>query len=99
MAIRDADRECMDRERLEAFQTQRLRELAERLRERVPFYRDRFAAAGFEPGDVQARGDILQLPCTEKTDLRREYPRGMVAVPGLETSLGQTKRVFEQRPS
>ncbi len=84
MAIWDAEHECMDRERLEVLQAQRLRELTERVRERVPFYRERFAGAGFEPGDVTELDDILGLPFTEKTDFRREYPSGMFAVPGHE---------------
>jgi len=72
----------MDRERLEALQAQRLRALTGRLRAQVPFYRERFAAVGFEPGDVGELDDVRDIPFTEKTDFRREYPRGMFAVPG-----------------
>ncbi len=37
---------------------------------RVPFYRDRFRAAGFEPGDLRGLDDLRGLPVLTKADIR-----------------------------
>ena len=84
MAIWDEAHECMDRERLEAFQLERLRELVGRVRGSVPFYRGRLDDAGLAPGDLTCLDDVRRLPFTQKADFRHEYPRGMFAVPGRE---------------
>jgi phenylacetate-CoA ligase len=41
----------------------------------VPLYRERFRAAGIEPGDVKTFEDFARLPVLTKTDLRREFDR------------------------
>ena len=81
MTIWDPTHETMDREHLEALQLARLRDLAARVYDRVPFYRTRFGDAGVEPGDLNGLDDLARLPFTEKSDFRDEYPTGLFAVP------------------
>jgi phenylacetate-CoA ligase len=84
MAIWDRQNETLDREQLGALQLQRLRGMLARVNERVPFYREQFAEAGFEPGDLKSLDDVAGLPFTEKTDFRDNYPYGLFAVPMSE---------------
>lgn len=81
MAVWDPTHECMDREQLARLQLERLRDLVARVRERVPFYRQRLAEAGVEPGDIRSLDDLRRLPFTEKNDFRDNYPYGLFAVP------------------
>ncbi len=69
--------ESLDRRALEILQTETLRELVERLREQIPFYRDRLASVA-TPASLH---DLATLPFTTKHDLRDAYPLGMLAVP------------------
>ena len=84
MAIWDRQNETIDREQLGALQLERLRGMLARVNERVPFYREQFAEAGFEPGDLKSLDDVAGLPFTEKTDFRDNYPFGLFAVPMSE---------------
>ncbi len=78
------DAETMDRERLRALQTERLRDKVAYVAARVPFYRERFAAQGIAPDDVHSLDDLSRLPFTTKSDLRDNYPFGLFAVPQSE---------------
>ena len=62
-------------------QSAALRAQVRRVHEHVPFYRDRFAAAGVAPDDIRGVEDIARLPFTAKTDMREVYPLGLSAVP------------------
>lgn len=84
MTIWDAAHETMDRERLRGLQLERLRTAVARMHERVPFYRERFAELGLEPGDVRTLDDLRRLPFTTKTDFRDQYPYGLFAAPLAE---------------
>jgi phenylacetate-CoA ligase len=63
---------------MEAYQAQRLREVLAVAYERVPFYREAFAAHGLTPKDIEAPADLAKLPSLTKNTLRREGER-MVA--------------------
>ncbi len=52
------------------------------------FYKERFAAYGLTPDDIQSLEDLKKIPFTTKQDLRETYPFGMAAVP-----LGKTVRL------
>ncbi len=78
--IWDPLHECLARPDLERLQLERLRDTLKRVSQ-VPCYRDKFARAGFEPGDLHSLQDLAQLPFTTKEDLRLNYPYGMFAVP------------------
>ena len=76
--------ETMERGRLRDVQSARLREKVTYVAERVPFYRERFAAHSVAPGDVRSVEDLSRLPFTTKSDLRDNYPFGLFAVPQPE---------------
>src|SRR5262249_9626334 len=67
-------------EELQALQLKRLRWTLQHAFEHVRHYKDRFAAAGVEPADLQQLGDLPRFPFTLKQDLRDNYPFGMLAV-------------------
>jgi phenylacetate-CoA ligase len=71
--------ETMPRERLVELQLDRLRQLVERVKQRVPLYRSRLEDA--EPEDLVNLDDLSSLPFTRKDDLRDAYPLGLLAVP------------------
>ena len=73
--------ETMDAERLSALQDERLREQVRYTYDRVPFYKKMFDEAGAQPGDIRTAKDLEKLPFTAKTDLRDNYPYGLLAVP------------------
>jgi len=64
-----------------ALQTARLRQIAQYVHARVPFYRAAFAARGVQPAQIGSLADIRKLPFTIKNDLRDNYPFGLFAVP------------------
>ncbi|MBM7865751.1 AMP-binding protein [Heliobacterium gestii] len=82
--IWNREMECIDRESLRQLQLGRLRETLHRVYDKVPFYRQRFDAAGVRPDDLQTLEDIGKFPFTTKTDLRDQYPFGLFAVPKKE---------------
>ncbi|PLX82982.1 MAG: CoF synthetase [Desulfuromonas sp.] len=53
------------------------------LAERSPFYRERFAALGIDPGAVRGAADLSRLPLTTKADLE-EHNRAFLCVPDAE---------------
>ncbi len=79
--IWDREHECMDRESLEKLQLGRLKQLVERLYQRVPHYRQALDARGILPKDIRSLEDLRRLPFTGKDDLRQNYPYGLFAVP------------------
>lgn len=76
--------ECMDREQLRALQGERLRTVVQREYENVPLYRERMQKAGISPLDIRSVDDLKYLPFTEKTDLRDQFPYGLLATPKRE---------------
>lgn len=79
--IFDMEFETLPREALAAIQLKRLRATLERVYATVPFYQQRFKAAGITPGDIHRLADLQRIPFTTKADLRDNYPYGMFAVP------------------
>ena len=51
-------------------QTQQLRSLVRQAQERVPFYRDLYAARGIQPASVNTLADLQSLPVVDKAMLR-----------------------------
>ncbi len=78
-APRDVER--IPREELELIQLARLREVARRVYDRVPFYRERLDGVGVKPESIRSLEDVRRLPFTQKADLRDHYPFGLLAVP------------------
>ncbi len=73
--------ETMPQDRLRRLQDERLKRLVAYVHQRVPFYRERLAEAGVDPGRFAGLGDLPRLPFTRKQDLRDHYPFGLFAVP------------------
>jgi len=71
----------MARPELEALQLERLQKLLATVYERVPLYREKFDAAGFDPASVTSLDDLRRVPFTVKDDMRSAYPYGMFAAP------------------
>ncbi len=93
--IWNEEAECMLQEDKEILQLLRLRNIAKRAYNNVPYYRQLFDEAGIKPEDIKTLKDIEKLPLTTKDDLRQAYPFGMFAVPPkkiveVHTSSGTT---------
>lgn len=73
--------ECMDRSELKKLQGERLKEVVKNVYENVPMYKERMDAMGVKPEDINSVEDIVKLPFTEKTDLRDQFPYGLLARP------------------
>lgn len=56
------------------YQLYRFREEMRYAEENVPYYRDRFKAAGVRPEDVRTLDDLSKVPFTEPADLARDSP-------------------------
>ena len=73
--------ECMDRSEIKKLQGERLKEVVKNVYENVPMYKERMDAMGVKPEDINSVEDIVKLPFTEKTDLRDNFPYGLLARP------------------
>lgn len=99
------DIECAPREVLHWIQSQRLKKMVKNCYENIPFYKQKMDEIGLEAGDIKSIDDVSKLPFTYKTDLRDNYPFGLLAVPkgelyrihassgttGKQTVVGYTK--------
>jgi phenylacetate-CoA ligase len=72
--------ETAPRERIHAMQLERLKKQVAWAYERVPWYKQRFQAAGITPRDIRRLGDVSLLPFTDKQALRDTYPYGLCAI-------------------
>ena len=73
------DAETFSRTELEELQLNRLRATAERVYDKVPFYRTKFDENGIKPQDIKSLDDLKRLPFTKKNNLRDHYPFGLFA--------------------
>ncbi len=67
--------EKMSADELHAIRIERLREILLHAAEFVPFYRERFAAAGFNPAAVSDFSDLQQVPILTKKDIQENRDR------------------------
>ncbi|MBR4236918.1 phenylacetate--CoA ligase [bacterium] len=79
--IYDKNIECMDRESLEALQSERLVKQIKRVYERVPLFKKRMDDLNLKPSDIKSIKDLPKLPFSNKQDLRDNYPYGLFAEP------------------
>ena len=69
--------DCLEKEQflekgaLEALKFQKLKELLVHANDKVPFYRQRFADAGFDPHKMEAIDDFKVLPLLSKEEIRK----------------------------
>jgi len=80
---------------LARIQESKLRKIVRYAYRNVPMYRKRFDEAHVKPESVRNLDDLAKVPFTVKTDLRDNYPLGLLAVPAnrlycLHASSGTT---------
>ncbi len=74
--------ETVPRDQLEQLQLERLRETVARVLDGQPLGAERLAAAGITSmQDVRSLDDLINIPFATKSDLRENYPFGLLAVP------------------
>ncbi|KEJ90463.1 phenylacetate--CoA ligase PaaK [Sulfitobacter donghicola] len=73
--------ETASRDEISTLQLERLKWSLRHAYDNVPFYKEKFDAAGVHPDDLKDLSDLSKFPFTVKTDLRDNYPFGMFAVP------------------
>lgn len=79
--IYNPEMECMSRDERKVLQGERLKVTVQRVYDNVPMYRARMDAKGVKPEDINTIDDLKKLPFMEKTDLRDEFPFGLLAAP------------------
>ena len=79
--IWNPEAETMPRAARERLQLQRLQDTIRWAVEHVPFHRERLGGA-----TVRTLADLASLPFVRKTDLREQYPFGLLAVPRREVA-------------
>jgi len=71
--------ETLPPEELRKHQLQKLKEQVKHCYESSAFYHKKFDSVGLKPEDIKSLEDLQKIPFTIKTDLRDNYPFGMVA--------------------
>jgi phenylacetate-CoA ligase len=97
MKIWNERQECLSADERHAQQSERLRQLIDRVYSDVPPYRTKMDRVGILPGDIRSIDDLSKLPFTTKDDLRENYPFGLFAAPShdivrIHASSGTTGR-------
>ncbi|HLN90144.1 MAG TPA: phenylacetate--CoA ligase [Candidatus Binatia bacterium] len=72
--------ETLPRQALKNYQLKKLKEQVKHCYEHSVFYRKKFDSVGLKPEDIRSLDDLQKIPFTVKSDLRDNYPFGMVAV-------------------
>jgi phenylacetate-CoA ligase len=80
---------------LKKIQAERVKRIVRYAYDNVAFYRRRFEEKGLKPEAIKTLEDVAKIPFTVKTDLRDNYPLGILAVPprhlySLHASSGTT---------
>ena len=83
MTYRYYDRaaECMPRAQINALQDELLVRQVKYVYEHVAPYKAKMQALKLRPSDIKGARDIYKLPFNDKTDMRDNYPYGLMAVP------------------
>lgn len=74
-------KDFVERDVLSRLQLARLKDTLERVYNNVPFYKKSFDEAGVKPSDLKTLADLAKFPFTQKSDLRDNYPYGLLSVP------------------
>ena len=81
MAYWDQAKECMSRDEISQLQLERLQATLNRVFKNVSHYRKLFKERDFIPYDLTSLDQLKDLPFTTRSDLYKNYPYGMFAVP------------------
>jgi phenylacetate-CoA ligase len=101
--------EIASRDEISTLQLKRLKWTLEHVYNNVAHYKRTFDKAGVHPDDMKTLDDLRKFPFTAKSDLRDNYPFGLMAVPreqllrvhassgttGTPTVVGYTRRDVE----
>ena len=71
--------ETMPREQMRALQSERLVKQVHHVWNHVPYYRHLMEEKGVSPDDIRSVDDLYKLPFISKSDLRDQYPYGLLA--------------------
>jgi len=71
--------ETMPAQELKELQLKELKQLVKHCYENSVFYRKKFDGAGLKPESIRSLDDLTKIPFTAKSDLKDNYPFGMVA--------------------
>ncbi len=72
--------ETMPRQDIKNYQLQKLKDQVKYCYENSSFYHNKFDEISLKPQDIQSLDDLQKIPFTVKSDLRDNYPFGMVTV-------------------
>ena len=72
--------ETMPIQELREYQLEKLRQQVKYCYDHSEFYRKKFDEAELSPLDIKTLSDLEKIPFTTKSDLRDNYPFGMIAV-------------------
>ncbi len=78
MAFYDEKQETMSRDEMEEIQLEKFKKQARRVYKN-PFIKNRFDEKGLLPEDIKSWDDIKKVPFMSKSDLRDNYPTGLVS--------------------
>lgn len=79
MAFYNKKIETMPRDEMRALQLERLKHIVALAYEKIPFYKKKYDEAGFDPYSIKTLDDIRRIPFTVKSDLRDNYPYGLLS--------------------
>ncbi|MGE5575359.1 MAG: phenylacetate--CoA ligase family protein, partial [Ignavibacteria bacterium] len=71
--------ETMPPQEIKNLQLQKLKEQIKHCYEHSSFYKKKFDSVSLKPSDIKSLDDLQKIPFTVKSDLRDNYPFGMVA--------------------
>jgi phenylacetate-CoA ligase len=77
----DRQAQLLKPKQLRRIRQKRIKKIVRYAYSNVPFYRKRFDEAGVKPESIRVLDDVAKIPFTVKTDLRDNYPLGILAVP------------------
>ncbi|MBI3998430.1 MAG: phenylacetate--CoA ligase family protein [Armatimonadetes bacterium] len=72
------DRLAYDPGGLRRYQDMQVARLVRHAAARVPFYREKYRAAGIDPDSIRTADDLAHLPLTSRADLRAAFPHGLI---------------------
>jgi phenylacetate-CoA ligase len=72
--------ETMPAQEIKTLQLKELKELVKHCYENSAFYKKKLDGAGVKPDSIRSLDDLTKIPFTIKSDLKDNYPFGMVAV-------------------
>ncbi|MBP1910656.1 phenylacetate--CoA ligase family protein [Methanolobus bombayensis] len=64
---------------IQEIQNKKIRNIIKHAYTNIPFYRQKFKAAGISPDDIRTVDDLIKVPITTKEELKTNFPDNIVA--------------------